>query len=342
MMTSLEKDILKTLAYYDIFNYPLREDEIYLFLEKPVSRQQLRNEIDLLCRENMLFNIGGYYMLRNDPSLKERRLEGNRRATRLLKRAYRICRFLFHFPFVRGIAISGSLSKNFANNKSDIDYFIITSANRLWIARTFLHLFKKLTFLVGMQHRYCMNYFIDEECEEIEERNIFTAIELVTLLPVCGHTCMDGFYTSNGWALSRFPNHPVKNIYFTDPFDRTWLKKTVESLFNNKLGERIDNYLMKLTARRWSDKEQKQKLNMKGDRMGLKTGKHYAKPNPVFFQQKVLSLYAGKLSEIEKRMLLSPHIEPGILFEQARVLINSGSLQAGSFPPHFTPREPGL
>jgi len=32
-----------------------------------------------------------------------------------------------------------------------------------------------------------MNYFIDEEALEIEEKNIFTATELITLLPACGN-----------------------------------------------------------------------------------------------------------------------------------------------------------
>ena len=87
---------------------------------------------------------------------------------------------LFQFPFVRGVFISGSLSKRCAAEKEDVDYFIVTSANRLWIARTIMHLYKKLTYLRGRQDRYCMNYFIDEEALEIKEKNIFTAVEMIT------------------------------------------------------------------------------------------------------------------------------------------------------------------
>lgn len=187
-----------------------------------------------------------------------------------------------------------------------------------------------------------MNYFIDEDCLEIEEKNIFTAVEMVTLMPVCGNGCLEDFFKTNDWAFARFPNYPAKKTVFPADKVQSWLKRSIEALFNNKLGERIDKYLMSLTSRRWTEKEQKQKLNMKGDRMGLKTGRHYSKPNPVFFQQKILSQYAAKLLEIENGKLIAPNFERGRFAGQPKKLVNGGSLQTGSFPPHFTPREPGL
>src|SRR2546430_6574247 len=93
---------------------------------------------------------------------------------------------------------------------TDIDFFIITSANRLWIARTCMHLFKKLTFLTGRQHWYCMNYYIDEEALNIEEHNIFTATELITLLPVCGNGTMQRFFQMNSWVSVYFPNNVLE------------------------------------------------------------------------------------------------------------------------------------
>jgi len=187
-----------------------------------------------------------------------------------------------------------------------------------------------------------MNYFIDEECLEIEEKNIFTAVEMVTLMPVCGNGSLDAFFETNSWSRARFPNHPAKKTIFPTKKVQPLIKRFFESLFNNSFGDRIDNYLMKLTSRRWNEKELRQKLNMKGGRMGLKTGKHYAKPNPVFFQQKILSKYAAKLLEIEKDKLQVMKFEQEVFLNQPKKLVNGRGLQTGSFPPHFTPREPGL
>jgi hypothetical protein len=52
------------------------------------------------------------------------------------------------------------------------------------------------------------------------------------------------------------------------------------------MGESLDNYLMNLTTKRWQEKEAAQMLNIKGNRMGLRTGKHFSKPNPVFFHRR--------------------------------------------------------
>jgi hypothetical protein len=118
---------------------------------------------------------------------------------------------LYRFPFVRGIGISGSLSKNYADEDADIDFFIITSRNHLWIARTFLHGLKKLSFLVGKQDWYCMNYFIDEEALVIAEKNIFTATEVVTLKPVCGEKRDYNLFTMR--IIGRWNISPIIHMY---------------------------------------------------------------------------------------------------------------------------------
>jgi hypothetical protein len=87
------------------------------------------------------------YSLQNNYALVDRRRNGNRKANQLLAKANEITKLLYNFPYVRAIGIQVLYSKNFADKNADIDYFIITKANRLWIARTLMHLYKKLPFL---------------------------------------------------------------------------------------------------------------------------------------------------------------------------------------------------
>jgi hypothetical protein len=295
MAVQYEQSIIKALAYFDIFNYPLTLDEIHHFLDQTISRDDVLLTLQQLVDENRVFRMGSFYSLQQDPSLRARRTNGNHKAGILLTTGYKVAGFLFQFPFVRGIGISGSLSKNFADQNTDIDFFIITRANRLWLARTLMHLFKKLTFITGHQHLYCMNYYIDEEALCIGEQNIFTATELVTLKPVCGNGTMDRFYEQNNWAGSYFPNQPVnkESIVLAKP---GWIKRTVEWLLDNKIGDSLDNWLMQVTTRRWLKKEQLKKTNSHGIRMGLHTGKHFSKPNPEFFQRKVLDALEKKMN----------------------------------------------
>ena len=259
----------------------------------------MQNALAELAKDHFIFKLGDFYSLTNDPLLVERRIKGNNRAQAQLVIASRIGSFLFRFPYVRGIGISGSLSKNFADENSDFDFFIIAKANRLWIARTIMHLFKKLTYLRKRQHRYCMNYYIDEEALQIEEKNIFTATELITLLPLRGPEVMDKFFKSNNWAAGYFHQYDKRMTVSPALGGKNRIKKTVEWVFQNRLGDWLDNYFMKLTSRRWKHKEEKQVLNIKGNRMGLRTGKHFSKPNPVFFQEKIIAFYHNNLNEME-------------------------------------------
>jgi hypothetical protein len=296
----MENSILKVLVYFDQFNYPLTPEEIISFLEQPAGKDDLTSTLNELLISQKIFKLDNFYSLQNDPSLVIRRNKGNQKAANLIGKAERIANLLYKFPYVRGIGVSGSVSKFFADENADIDYFIITKANRLWIARTLLHLFKKNPFLKHRNDHYCMNYFVDEADLLIEEKNIYTATELFTLLPMAGNGSIKNFFETNSWSNSYFPNRSLPSVKEDIKKHSPWFKRLVESVLNNKLGDLLDDYFMKLTTRRWKKKEEEQRLNTKGERMGLKTGKHFSKPNPVFFHDWFMNKYENKLKETEK------------------------------------------
>ena len=289
--------VLRVLSYFDMFDYPLTKEEIGQFMDRRVSASELDRTLSILADSRLVMIHKNYYSLRNVIHLVKRREAGNERAAHLLPRAMRISSFLYQFPFVRAVGISGSLSKNFADERADLDYFIITKANRLWIARTLMHLFKKLTYLVGRQHDFCMNYYIDEEALAIQEKNAFTAVEIATLIPVCGNGSMESFFEANTWIDSYYPNYVVE-VESRRNSKPTFIKKLFEQLINLFPANAIDNFLLAMTSRRWKKKEEKQKLNASGRRMGLHTNKHFSKPNPDFFQKKIVEYYERKCVEL--------------------------------------------
>ena len=296
----IENSILKVLVYFDIFNYPLTEKEIRSFLDNSYDEIEFNNSFQELLHSKHIFQLHEFYSLQHDPSLADRRRKGNELAASLLVRAEKIAKLFYKFPYVRAVGVSGSVSKNFADENADIDYFIIAKANRLWIARTLLHLFKKIPFLKNRKDHYCMNYFIDEEDLVIEEKNVYTATELFTIIPMAGNGSMKNFFKSNTWSHRYFPNRGLPSVKEDIKKHSPWFKKIAESLLNNKLGTSLDNYLMRTTTRRWKKKEDEQRLNTKGERMGLKTGKHFSKPNPIFFHDWFMDKYEKRLAEKKK------------------------------------------
>lgn len=292
--------IEKALLYFSIFNYPLTSKEIYSFVEKKLEPAYADMLLHWLVKEGRIFKVGSFYALVNDPLQAEERIKANARANEAITKAKKVGRFLYQFPFVRAIGISGSLSKNVADKKADFDFFIITQSNRLWIARTLMHLYKKFTFLTGRQYRYCMNYYVDEQGMQLTNRNIFTAIEIKTLLPVAGETIMDNFFLSNEWVSSFLPACHFKSQDRPDK-KNSWFKRMGEWLWSGTAGNKLDNYLLAVTTKRWEKKRKRGLKNNKGINMGLDTGKHFARSNPGGFQEKVLALYDKGLKRINEQ-----------------------------------------
>lgn len=301
---SIKKDILATLTYFDLFNYPLRKNEIFTFLSHYDNYYEFEKALSTMTNDLDICKMGEFYSLHDDVAIAARRSRGNEKAALMLRKAEQAANIISAFPFVKGVAVSGSLSKYFADENTDIDFFIITAANRLWISRTLLHCFKKLTYLFKMQDLFCMNYFIDEAEPVILEKNIYTAMEVATILPLRGNGVFDLFFKENNWTKNFFPN---KSMYLppVKETSNSWFKIVVEKSLNNRLGDSLDNFLMKLTAKSWNTKTRTNKTNSKGILLSMHVDKHFSKPNPELFQKRLLQRYEYKLSEIFKQYELS-------------------------------------
>lgn len=296
-MANTKRYILKTLAYFDIFHYPLLSIEILQFHGEESNQAIINEGLQTLLQDNSIFLIDEFYSLHNDITLAIKRKKANILAAKQMLIAHKAAKILSCFPYVNGLAVSGSLSKNYGSEKTDIDFFIITATNRLWIARTIMHLYKKITYITGRQNRFCMNYYVDEALPEIEEKNIFTAIEIVTLLPMYGKMALDKFTLANKWATGYFPHCPVVTID-TPEVKKGFIARLIEKIFSAGMGNRLDNLLMNITDRRWKKKVERKQKNGKGNALGMAVSKHCSKPNPKTFQDKVVEEYELKLDDL--------------------------------------------
>lgn len=297
VISSLGKSIIKTLAYYDIFDYPLNVTEIYQNLgTNSVSLSDIKNEVENLCKSGLTFKNNDFYLLRNNPNFISRRLEGNLLAEKKLNSAYRMTKFISKFPYVRAILLSGSISKGYMQEDSDVDYFIITHPNRLWVTRLLLMLFKK-TFLLNSRKIFCINYFVDTETLEIEEKNIFTATELATLIPTYGKELYDELYNKNSWIREFYPNYPKRDTINLLSHNDSIIKKIFEKIFSNSWGDKFDDFAMSLFEK--SNHHKYHDYSFKDFQVAFKTSKHESKHHPKFFQKRVLEAFDEKIKTFE-------------------------------------------
>lgn len=293
----IEQGIISTLIYFDLFRYPLTKSEIHKFCHTAVNSAEEMNEaLGNLVEGGNIFFSGGFYFINDDRSVIERRKKGNARVRLFEDKAIKYADIISRFPFVRGVFISGSLSKGFMDEDSDIDFFIITKKDRLWLCRTLLVIYKKI-FLLNSHKYFCVNYFIDDESLEIPDKNVFTATEIVTLKPMYNPGLCNSFRMANSWTKSLLPNANISQAILRKDSRKTGFKYFLEKIFSQVAGNALDNFCLRMTTRFWKKKfshfSESDFLN------AMRSKKNVSKHHPNKFQEKVLTLYRERMREYE-------------------------------------------
>lgn len=288
---------MRHLLYSEVFAHPLNQDELIRFsgITGSISYEELHSSLDDLKQGELLFLHNNHACLFEVGDKVDRRLKAAQRADTLFNKAVSVAKFIQKFPFVEGVGISGSLSKGILHDDGDFDFFIIVKPNRVWVARTLLILYKKI-FLLNSRKYFCVNYFIDSDHLEIEEKNRFTAVEVATLIPVCGGA-FASFYQANGWVNDFFPGR-ARTAFETEIRNKPLWSRFLQGIFSGRFGNWTDKRAMRITLKRWRNKfgdfnEEKFELTMRSRR-------YVSKHHPNDFQSKVLHRYEELLQKYKE------------------------------------------
>ncbi|MBI2453449.1 hypothetical protein HYV56_01970 [Candidatus Peregrinibacteria bacterium] len=229
---TFEKAIIGTVAYFDLFDFPLKEEELkaYLLRYKKTfygGRHTIFERLYSLKRENVyasLRKVNNYYTLKDRENIITIRQEREIRSKKLWKKIQFFGSILSVVPFVRLVAVCNNLAYNNASGKSDIDLFVITDRNYLFLAR-FLVTF--LLHISGVRRhgkhvygRFCLSFFINENHLNLEKivlspQDIYLAYWMRTLKPLFGQKTYQKFLEANEkWLKDYFdcPHDHLKNL----------------------------------------------------------------------------------------------------------------------------------
>jgi hypothetical protein len=299
----MESSILRTLLYFDIFHHPLKAEEIRQYLrDDEVEEEHFHETLRSLQHRRLIWSGHDYYAVRQVEELARRRMDGETRAGKAMKTARKYAAIMASFPFVRGVCISGSLSKGTMEPEADIDYFIITHPGRLWLARTLLVGFKKI-FLLNSRKYFCVNYFITGDNLTIPDQNIFTATEAVTLIPLYNTDLYESFLRSNEWIRTYFPKFTRNNGEGCIREKKYRMKKRWEAVLDGRLGKKLDSFCLYITLKFWKHKFSE--LDASTFEHRLRSRKNVSKHHPQGFQDKVLQAYESRIQKFEDQHALS-------------------------------------
>lgn len=208
-----KKAILRTLAYADIFDYPLKENEIYRFL---ISKSQIPSsklQKELLALSSKVSQKEGFYFLRGREKIVSLRKKREQWSREKLKIAKRVAGWLKLIPSIKMVAVTGALAMENSDEEDDIDLFIVTSANRLWLSRGLVVTFLRLTgqyWRPGkIKNKICPNMLLDENHLRIpkKEQDLFSAHEVCQLKPLWDRDkTYQKFIQANQWVKRFLPN----------------------------------------------------------------------------------------------------------------------------------------
>ena len=246
---SLERSVLEALAYSDIFEYPLRLDELHRYLP-------IRAEIEILPQVLVLLNeqVGAkddFYFLAGRENIVEIRKQRTAHSQRLMQRALKYGRILGSLPFIRMVALTGSLAVMNISKNADFDYMLVTVPGRVWMARAFAVLFNRFARLLG--HTICPNLIVSESALEWPLHDLYSARELCQMIPITGMDVYQRLLKENEWAKDFLPNCSGD---FSHEQSATEIATTLQSLLEfplrGKLGDRFEKWEMDRKIARFS------------------------------------------------------------------------------------------
>lgn len=292
-----ELSVLRTIVYASLFDYPLTPGEICEGLigttaTEDTVRAWLSSSSWLRARVE---EIGGYWCPRGRADTIGTRRRRETSSRRRLQAHGPALRLVANLPFVRMVALSGSLAHLNASRGADVDLFLITAPGRVWAVTTTALLVARL---LGWRRHLCLNYVVSERQLAVEPADLFTANQIVHLRPLIGLDVYRRFLEANPFVDRLYPNFEPRGEWPLVPPGRLrgW-KPVIERVLNSLLAapvyERacrvLYRWYLRRQAPRWRSRDQ---VRLEDECLKLHTTSHRAE---------VLARFEAAMADVVER-----------------------------------------
>lgn len=247
--------VLRALAYSDIFDYAPDRSALYRVLEYPgIPRTHFEQMLREMEMEGIIISDGEHCMLAGRETLSAIWRRRQLHSALKWQAARRYTRLIRCLPFIRMVAVTGTLAAQSAEAPDDIDLFLITTPGRVWLTRALTVAVVRLAALFGVT--LCPNYLIATDALELADHNLYTARELVQMQPLYGAAWYQQLRKCNRWTLDYLPNARIEALPASLPLDRL---PSIVRLFK-WLGERLLAGAAGTTLDQWEMRRKVRKL----------------------------------------------------------------------------------
>ncbi len=130
-MNQQNKKILETIAWFDVFDWPLNLAELQKYAQLESSDEIPNDSL------KSIENINGFYFLKGRQEIIRKRIFRQKIAIKKIKVGKFAAEILSFIPFVKMVAICNDLAYFNAPEEIDIDFFIVVKSGKIWTDRFF-------------------------------------------------------------------------------------------------------------------------------------------------------------------------------------------------------------
>lgn len=201
----VDRAVLRTLAYADVFDYPLTAGETHHYLiSQTCGPADVAQALACLGARGMVETRGGWFHLPGRADVCEARRSRAAASSRLWIAARRWGLRAAALPFVRMVAVTGALSMDNAADGDDIDLFVVSVPGRVWLTRLMAVSLVRLARAAGVG--VCPNYVLAEDALAQTQRDLYVAHEIAQMRPLAGGPQYAAFHRANAWWRAYLPN----------------------------------------------------------------------------------------------------------------------------------------
>jgi len=215
MLRPSERAILHSVIYAALFDYPLTLAELHrslmgVALDEAAILKAYRASPAL--RDAIEYRDGLFFPAGRGRLVAERRRR-ERRSLAFLERHRRLLDLVCAIPYVRMVALSGSIAHLNMDGAGDLDLFIVTRGRHVWSVTVAIVVLAKL-----LRHRdvTCVNFVLADSRLALDQQDLFTANQMIHLKPLIGREVLQEFLRANPFVATFYPNgRPTEASAFT-------------------------------------------------------------------------------------------------------------------------------
>ena len=180
-----EGAIARSVLYAALFDYPLTLAQLRRTL---IGSTQTPSQILATLRTSVALGeivaqADGYFFPTGRRDLIDVRRSRESRSRGFLESHALLLRTIAALPYVRMLALSGSVAHLNLEQGGDLDIFLVTRGRRVWSTTVLVVLLAKL---LGRRRTLCANFVVADSALHFAQADLFTANQIVGLKTVTG------------------------------------------------------------------------------------------------------------------------------------------------------------